>query len=171
MSWIPYFIGKERKIEISKKVEEIKNEHSLPPITWFKMSGIARQYNIDVYCYDWVLTPLSSREKSYIILPSYDETSHLAHELGHIVLDSGDESEVNYFAKELLGSFVKDHAIVALSSLRQMLDIFRDYRSNGPWKKIRGIRREISRHKTEEVYPSLELLFHEYKNFLRRKKP
>ncbi|MBI2146820.1 hypothetical protein HYU22_05800 [Candidatus Woesearchaeota archaeon] len=99
-----YLVNGERKKEINAIVETIKEKYSIPPVTETTLENIAEEYGIGIFRSDLALiTPISLNSYRQIILPRYLHTGNMAHEIGHIVLNTRMESEADYFMKEITG--------------------------------------------------------------------
>ena len=118
-----------RKTEIDAVVGDLRRKYKIPPCTTSKLLDLAEEFNSKVHFSSILPVPISARsdekkEQSYIIIPDCGErvnTYNLAHELGHIVLDTSVEIEATYFSAALTSNrnvaveFLVDHALSSLA--------------------------------------------------------
>lgn len=152
----------ERKKTIDNIVEQLKTKYEIPPCTKEKLLKIAEDREINVHYFDWISVPrcFSDDSGSYIVLPSRRFLKHgfrlnMSHELGHIILDTSDESEVGYFTVRLLGhlGYIKE----GISSVYALL------KDDKEIKKLKGdlprIKNEIESLIKNKTLP--EILLHD----------
>ncbi len=101
-----HLLGSQRKKEISDVVDGIKERYDIPPASEEKLEKVALNYGIQIFRSDLaVFGPinLNNPECKQIVLPRYYCVSNMAHELGHLVLNTAIEPEADYFMEEITG--------------------------------------------------------------------
>lgn len=93
----------ERKKEIDQLVGALRCKHNIPPISRNKLDDIVKAHDIQTHPIKFLLTAYSC--SGHIIYPPINpqvDMLNIAHELGHLILNSDNEIEANYFSAALL---------------------------------------------------------------------
>jgi hypothetical protein len=132
-----YLLPRERKQEITSVVDDLKRKYDPCPASEESLLAIARGEDIKVYYSDLAcFAPINDMSTREIILPNIKITSNLAHELGHIILESLAESDAEYFMSELTEKNIFiNNLTVMFKQPPYSLSIFRKYSAQSDFLK------------------------------------
>jgi len=124
-----FLLSGQRKEEINDLAYQVRDTYGVPPATMEGLMELASDESIAVYFSDLaVFAPFSNIDGMYVILPNVEVESHLAHELGHILLETELESEADYFMSAVTGKSVLRNNVEALAvSAHYSLKTLHDY--------------------------------------------
>ncbi len=168
----------EQKKEIDSAVDKLRIKYHLPSekCSLLDLEYLATDLNIQVdFCQD-AITAYNERQKSpersYVILPNMGyptNVRNLAHELGHIILDTDSELKVEYFSHLLTGeNIISNQYQTCLDALKYMILLIRRYQDNPlcsekSWNnlRMRGVPEpfiDFIKADYEEMEPKIKLI-------------
>ena len=131
----------ERKKEIDETVQQLRNNYGAPLDSFSKLEALSQEYNTRIYFSPLPFTPFKFRSKeggNDVALPLVTpivNNYNLAHELGHIILDTNNEAEAIYFSAALIAkksiafSLFTDHLVSGFTCMRFLHSFFKIYPS------------------------------------------
>ncbi len=160
----PYFLDRKSKKLINKVVKNLKEKYQFDRTNRTILKKIGSDYQTEIYNLLWVIVPASNRKSNprYIILnPNFSYESNLTHELGHIILDTDSEREVNYFSIRLGYSYFKGSLNDVLDGFKEMIYIKKLYQmdKDKPKKDLEVIKKFT---KNEKVLKTIDFLVEEF---------
>ena len=103
-------LERQKKEEIDQVVDGLREKYGLSDsLTKESLESIAADYDCSVHYSFLAHVPISDRtELPVIILPEYTIVSNLAHELGHVILQTEEENEADYFMGQIIGEDISE---------------------------------------------------------------
>lgn len=165
----PVIFNKETRQKIDGEISLIKDKYCKDgKVSEETLTKVSEDRGIKIIrCYEVIIPGANRRSKEpYLILPDYKNLSNLAHELGHIILDTSSEREVCYFERRLLGNYVKHYVASALKIFAHTILLHRRY---SKYPELLDLKFDDKKrmYDDEEIKKDLEYLLKETKDILR----